>query len=75
MAIQNERGALSLARREGRDEGKLEGELKARRDTLLRLLALTEEDHGRIQACTDAATLDRWIDNVFSAKSAADVLS
>jgi predicted transposase/invertase (TIGR01784 family) len=84
MAIQNERGALSLARREGRDEGKLEGELKgelkARRNTLLRLLvragiALTEEDHGRIQACTDAATLDRWIDNVFSAKSADDVLS
>jgi predicted transposase/invertase (TIGR01784 family) len=80
MAIQNERGALSLARREGRDEGKLEGELKARRDTLLRFLvrtgiALTEEDHDRIQACTDAATLDRWIDNVFGAKSAADVLS
>ncbi len=24
---------------------------------------------------TDAATLDRWIDNVFGAKSSADVLS
>jgi predicted transposase/invertase (TIGR01784 family) len=76
MAIQNERGALSLARREGEDAG----EIKARRDTLLRLLvragiALAEEDRGRIQACTDAATLDRWIDNVFGAKSAADVLS
>src|SRR5580704_891864 len=34
MAIQNERGALSLARREGEDAG----EIKARRDTLLRLL-------------------------------------
>ena len=76
MAIQNERGALSLARREGRDEG----EINARRNTLLRLLecvgiALTDHDRARIQACTDAATLDRWIDNVFGAKSAADVLT
>jgi predicted transposase/invertase (TIGR01784 family) len=72
MAIQNERGALTLAERQG--------ELKARRETLLRLLAragiaLTEGDRTRIQACTDAATLDRWVDNVFGAKSAADVLS
>jgi predicted transposase/invertase (TIGR01784 family) len=76
MAIQNERGALAIARGEGRDEGKLE----ARRDTLLRLLgragiAPTEEDRGRIQACADAATLDRWVDNVFGAKSATDVLA
>ena len=72
MAIQNERGALALAERQGRLEGK--------RDTLLRILvragiALTEEDRHRIQACTDAATLDRWIDNVFGAKSSADVLT
>ncbi len=76
MAIQNERGALALAERQGR----LEGDLGARRDTLLRLLAragiaLTEDERGRIQACTDAATLDRWVDNVLGAKSAADVLS
>jgi predicted transposase/invertase (TIGR01784 family) len=72
MAIQNERGALALAERQG--------EIKARRETLLRLLvragiALTEEDRGRIQACTDVVVLDRWIDNVFGAKSAAAVLS
>jgi predicted transposase/invertase (TIGR01784 family) len=76
MAIQNERGALALAER----QGELRGKLEARRDTLLRLLvraglALTEEDRGRIQTCTDAVALDRWIDNVFGAKSAADVLS
>jgi predicted transposase/invertase (TIGR01784 family) len=76
MAIQNERGALSLASR----EGELKGELKARRDTLLRLLlragiALTDDDGARIQACADIATLDRWIDNVFDAKTAADVLT
>jgi len=47
---------------------------------LLRLLAragipLTEEDRGRIQACTDPATLNRWVENVLGAKTAADVLS
>ncbi|WP_437574216.1 hypothetical protein [Sorangium sp. So ce887] len=62
--------------REGRREGKLEG----KRDTLLRLLAragivLTENESARIQACTDIATLDRWIDNVLGAKTATDVLS
>ena len=75
MAIQNERGALSLASR----EGELKGEIKASRNTLLRLLeragiALTGDERARIQACTDTATLDRWIDGVFGAKSAADVL-
>ncbi|MFO0757039.1 MAG: Rpn family recombination-promoting nuclease/putative transposase [Byssovorax sp.] len=72
MAIQNERGALSLARKEG--------EVKARRDTLLRLLtragiSITEVDRDRIQACTDTVTFDRWIDNILDAKSAADVLT
>jgi predicted transposase/invertase (TIGR01784 family) len=72
MAEQDERGALSLAHREG--------ELKGRRDTLLRLLvragiALTEDDRARIQACADAALLDGWVDNVFSAKTITDVLT
>ena len=58
------------------DRGKLEG----KRDTLLRLLAragfvLTENESARIQACTDIATLDRWVDNVLGAKTAAEVLS
>jgi hypothetical protein len=30
---------------------------------------------ARIQACTDIATLDRWIENVLGAKTAAEVLS
>jgi predicted transposase/invertase (TIGR01784 family) len=84
MAIQNERGALTMAERQGRLEGKregrLEGGLDARRETLLRLLgraeiALTEEDRGCIHACEEASTLDRWVDNVLGAKSAADVLT
>ena len=38
-------------------------------------ITLTENDHARIQACADAATLDRWIENVLGAKTAADVFS
>ncbi|WP_437284328.1 hypothetical protein [Sorangium sp. So ce406] len=66
--------------REGKLEGMREGKLEGKRDTLLRLLAragiaLTEDESARIQACTDVATLDRWIENVLGAKSAAEVLS
>ncbi len=61
-------------------EGKLEGKLEARYETLLRLLgragiALTGDEQARIDACKDAATLDRWIDNVLGAKTAAEVLT
>ena len=61
-------------------EGKLEGKLEGKREALLRLLAragiaLTEDDRARVQACTDAGTLDRWVDNVLGAKTATDVLS
>jgi predicted transposase/invertase (TIGR01784 family) len=72
MAEQDARGALTVAHEEGKLEGK--------RDALLRLfvragIALAEDDRARIQACEEATTLDRWIDNVFGAKTAADVLS
>lgn len=58
------------------DRGRLDG----LREALLRLVAragitLTEADRARIQACNDAATLDRWVENVLGAKTAADVLS
>jgi hypothetical protein len=61
-------------------EGKREGKLEAKRDTLNRQLAragiaLTDEDRARIQACTDTTILDRWLDNVIGAKTAADVLT
>ncbi|HTN82855.1 MAG TPA: hypothetical protein VL242_04200 [Sorangium sp.] len=64
----------------GRSEGKLEGELKGKRDTLLRLvaragIALSAGDVARIQACTDPATLDQWVDNILGAKTASDVFS
>ena len=65
---------------EGIREGIREGEVKGKRDTLLRLLAragiaLTESESARIQACSDIATLDRWVDNILGAKTAAEVLS
>jgi predicted transposase/invertase (TIGR01784 family) len=80
MAEQDARGALTVARQEGVEEGALKGELKGKRDALFRLLAragiaLTNDDHARIEACSDVATLDRWVENVLGAKTAADVLS
>jgi hypothetical protein len=65
---------------EGESKGKAEGKIEAKRETLLRLLgratiALTDTERARIEACMDAETLDRWIDNVFEAKTAAEVLT
>ena len=62
------------------DDGVRAGELKGKRDALLRLVArvgvaLTEDDRARILACTDGATLDRWFDNVLGAKTSTDVLA
>ncbi|WP_437927298.1 hypothetical protein WMF37_51155 [Sorangium sp. So ce291] len=64
----------------GKLDGMREGKLDGKRDTRLRLLAragivLGKNESARIQACTDIATLDRWIDNVLGAKTAAEVLS
>jgi hypothetical protein len=69
---------------EGEIKGKLEGEiagkLEGTRGVLLRLvaragIAFSEDDRARVRDCTDLATLDRWIDNIRDAKTAADVLS
>jgi hypothetical protein len=56
------------------------GELKGTRDVLLRLIAragitLSDDDLARVNACKDLAQLDRWVDNVLGAKTAADVLT
>lgn len=65
---------------EGMREGTREGKLEAKRDDLLRLMARlglepTAEQRARILSCTDVATLDRWFDNAFGGKTAADVLT
>ncbi len=54
------------------------GERKGLRDTLLRQLKraaieVTDEECTLVQECTSIETLDRWLDNVIGAKTAADV--
>jgi predicted transposase/invertase (TIGR01784 family) len=84
MAEQDARGALTVARQEGLAEGHrsglAEGLLEGKRAALLRVLAraslaLTDDERARIDACADAATLDRWFDNALGAKTAADVFA
>ena len=84
MAAQHAERAERERFRAGRLAGKIEGfhagQLHAKRAVLLRLaaragLTLAEADHARVLACTDRVSLDRWIDNVVEAKSAADLLS
>lgn len=62
------------------NRGAVEGELKAIRGAVLRLVAragitLREDERARVDACSDLATLERWVDNILGAKTAADVLS
>jgi len=76
MAEQDARGALTVARQEGVVEGLLAGKRAALLRVLSRAgLALTKDEHARIVACSDAATLDRWFDNALGAKIAADVFA
>lgn len=84
MAEQDARGALAVAHEEGKGAGIVEGHksgiVEGKRGTLLRLfaragIALTEDDRARIQSCKGAAILDRWVDNVFGAKTVTEVLS
>ena len=64
----------------GKIEGFREGELRGRRDVLLRLMTragvtITEGDRLRIQACKHPAILDQWIDSVLETGTASGVLS
>ncbi len=83
IAEQDQRGALTLARREGhregRQEGREEGRLQGVRASLrqvlgLRGFALGAEDEARIDACSDPATLERWLRQALTASSASDGL-
>jgi hypothetical protein len=60
-------------------EGRQEGRLTATRASLRRVLAgrqLTpsKDDDARIDACTDLATLEHWLDRAINAASISDVL-
>ena len=77
--IQQAREYGDAERAAGKAEGFSEGEIKGKREALLRLLtrakiALAESVRVRIQSCSDAEALDRWIENVIGASSVSQVL-
>jgi flagellar biosynthesis/type III secretory pathway protein FliH len=90
MAIQDERGALSLAskqgRAEGRQEGKQEGRQQGRQEgmramraalsEILRQRGLTPgpQEQERLDGCEDLGTLQRWLVQALSATSVSDAL-
>ncbi|MEP7124365.1 MAG: hypothetical protein ABJE95_25785 [Byssovorax sp.] len=64
---------------EAREDGVIEGRLVEARQGLLRILAHRKliagrEDTARIEACTDIATLQRWLDQAIDAASASEAL-
>ena len=68
VAEQDARGALTMAKRLGRTEGRLEGlqqgrvlEKRAMLEKLLLAKGLSEAHRARISSCEDAAILDGWI--------------
>jgi hypothetical protein len=79
MAIQDERGALALARREGVQEGEQRGEQKALRGSIRRVLrkrglALSSQDEARLEGCQDVEPLERWLDQSLSASTTSEAL-
>jgi hypothetical protein len=70
---------LETGLKKGLETGRLEGQLTEARKALRRVLAgrqLTPSpaDSTRIEACSDLATLERWLDQAVTARSAADAL-
>jgi hypothetical protein len=62
-------------KQEGRDEGRLaEARGALRRVLARRKLVASSEDNARIDACTDLATLERWLEQAVDAASATDAL-
>lgn len=60
---------------EGLEQGRLaEARAMVRRVLARRGLALAPEDEARIDACNDAATLERWVDQAITAASTAEAL-
>jgi hypothetical protein len=71
MAQGIERGMV-----QGIDQGRLSGARAALRRVLARRqLAPSKGDEARIDACTDLATLDRWLDQAITAASVSDALA
>jgi hypothetical protein len=57
------------------EKGRLtEARAALRRVLARRQLAPSRDDDARIEACTDLATLERWLDLAVTAASASDAL-
>lgn len=75
MAIQDERGALSLAIKQGHKQGQIEQARVALRLVLdSRGFARSPEDTARIEDCTDIATLEQWLRQALTAPTLAEAL-
>lgn len=66
--------------RKGEARGEARGETRGQAKSLLTLLEargikVSATLRTKILACTDAATLDRWLKNALHASSAAEVIS
>jgi predicted transposase/invertase (TIGR01784 family) len=78
MAIQDERGALSLAEKRGRQEALREG-LQSMRTSIRKILRksgleLSAQEEARLEGCEDLGTLERWVDQALTASSVAEAL-
>jgi len=78
LEIAEARWAEGLA--EGETRGETRGEVKAKVAAILAFLAargvaVSDEVHARIEACKDAASLDRWIVRAATAASAEEIFS
>jgi hypothetical protein len=71
---------FSEAHRRSYDRGKAEGEATGEAKALMMILkrrgmTITDEQQRQIVACTDLATLDRWLDRAFSVTSVDELFA
>jgi hypothetical protein len=70
------RRSYDRGKAEGEAKGKAEGEGKALMMILKRRgMAITDEQERQISACTDLATLERWLDRALSVASVEELLA
>ncbi|MCL2777003.1 MAG: hypothetical protein FWD73_03290, partial [Polyangiaceae bacterium] len=80
MAIQSERGALSLATKQGEARGEARGIAKGLAEGVLgvleaRSIHVSAEQKARILDCSDIAILSGWIREATSVTSAGELFS
>jgi hypothetical protein len=72
---ESEGKGVKKGRREGEKKGRLVGARNAVRRVLARRdLPVDAQDAARIDACTDLATLERWLDQAVAAASTTEAL-